>query len=140
MSGEISSFGTFLKIGNGGTPTETFATVLNVGDIEGPDLSLDSSPDGWSEHIGTILNGGEVSFPVNYIPGAATHDMETGLQADMINRTKRNFQLVYPDVDGNGYAFTALVTGFKVKAPVKGTLRADVKLKITGDVTELTPA
>lgn len=141
---ELSSFGTFLKIGNGGTPTETFATVVNVGDIEGPDMSLDteevtshSSTDGWSEHIGTILNGGEVSFPINYIPGAATHDMDTGLQADMINRTKRNFQLVYPDVAGNGYAFAALVTGFKAKAPVKGALRADLKLKITSAVTEL---
>ena len=140
---EISSFGTQLKIGDGGTP-ETFASVLNVGDIDGPDMSLDTeetthhgSVDGWSEFIGTILNGGEVSTKVWYVPGEATHDMETGLQADMINRVKRNFQLVYPDAGENGYAFAALVTGWKVGAPVKGVLTADLKLKISGPVTEL---
>lgn len=139
---ELSSFGTFLKIGDGGSP-ETFATVLNVGDIEGPDLSLDTddvtshSSSGWSEFAGTILNGGEVSTTVNYLPTEATHDMETGLQADMLNRVKRNFQLVYPDPGGSGYAFSALVTGFKPKAPVKGVLRADLKLKISGEVSAL---
>jgi hypothetical protein len=137
---ELSSFGTFLKIGDGGSP-ETFATIANVGDIDGPDLSLETddvtshSSDGWSEHIGTILNGGDVSFPINYVPSEATHNLTTGLQADMINRVKRNFQLVYPDPGGNGYQFTAFVNGFKAKAPVKGALRADVKLKISGAVT-----
>ena len=147
MSGELSSFGTFLKIGDGGSPTETFATVVNVGDLDGPDMSLDtedvtshSSTDGWAEFVGTILSGGEVSFQVNYIPTEATHDMETGLQADMIARTKRNFQLVYPDASGNGYEFAALVTGFKPKARVKGVLRADVKLKISGVVSAIVPA
>jgi hypothetical protein len=143
MSDALSSFGTFLKAGDGGSP-ETFATVVNVGDIDGPDMSLDTeettnhgSVDGWGEFIGTILNGGEVGFPINYIPGDPTHDMNTGLQADMINRTVRNYQLVYPDPGGNGYQFAALVTGFKPGAPVKGKLTADVKLKISGPVSEI---
>lgn len=143
MSDAYSSFGTFLKIGDGLSP-ETFATVVNVGDIDGPDMSLDTeeitnhgSLNGWSEHIGTILNGGEVGFPINFLPTDPTHDMNTGLQADMINRTVRNFQLVYPDPGGNGYAFAALVTGFKPGAAVKGKLTADVKLKISGPVTEI---
>mgnify|MGYP006921333471 FL=1 len=140
---ELSSFGTQLKIGDGATP-ETFASVLNVGDIDGPDMSLDTeettnhgSPNGWDEHKGTILRGGEVSTKVWYVPGEATHDMETGLQADMINRVKRNFQLVYPTDVPSGYAFSALVTGFKPGAPVKGVLTAELKLKISGEVTEI---
>jgi hypothetical protein len=143
MTDALSSFGTFLKTGDGGTP-ETFATIANVGDIDGPDMSLATeevtnhgSTNGWDEFIGTILSGGEVSFPINYLPTEATHDMTTGLQADMVNRTKRNFQLVYPDPGGNGYQFSALVTGFKPKAPVKGKLTADVKLKISGEVSEI---
>jgi hypothetical protein len=142
MTDSVTSFGTFLKIGDGGTP-ETFATIVNVGDLDGPDLSLDTeditnhSGDGWSEFAGTILNGGEVSFQINYLPTEATHNLDTGLQADMLNRVKRNFQLVYPDPGGNGYKFAALVTGFKAKAPVKGVLRADVKLKISGKVEKI---
>lgn len=143
MTDAISSFGVLLKVGDGGTP-ETFASVMNVGDVDGPDLSLDTeeitnhgSANGWDEHVGTILRGGELSTSVNFLPTDATHDMATGLQANMINRTKRNFQLIYPDGGSNGYQFTALVTGWKALAPVKGVLRADLKLKLTGQVIEL---
>lgn len=144
MTNAISSFGTFLKKGDGGSPTEVFATIAEVGDIEGPDMSLateevthQGSPGGWDEYVGTILSGGEISFPINYYPSDSTHDMVTGVQADMVNRVKRNFQLVYPDPGGNGYQFKALVTGFKPKGAVKGKLTADVKLKITGPVSEI---
>lgn len=142
MSDAISSFGTLFKVGDGATPTETFATVAEVGDIDGPDMSLATeevtnhgSVDGWDEFIGTILSGGEVGMPINYVPTEATHNMTTGLQADMINKTRRNFQLVFPD--SSGYQFAALVTGFKSKAPVKGKLSADIKLKISGPVSEI---
>lgn len=143
MSDAISSFGTLLKKGDGATP-ETFATIAEVQDIDGPDKSLATeevthhgSTGGWDEFIGTILSGGEVSFPLNFIPSDPTHDGSTGLQADMESRTKRNFQLIYPDSGNNGYAFAALVTGFKPTAVVKGKLSADVKLKISGPVTEI---
>jgi len=144
MTDAISSFGTFLKKGDGATPTETFATIAEVGDIEGPDMSLATeevthhgSTGGWDEFVGTLLSGGEVTFPLNFLPSNATQDGVTGLQADMKNRTRRNFQIVYPDAGSNGFAFAALVTGVKPKAPVKGKLAADVKLKISGPVTEI---
>jgi hypothetical protein len=139
----LNSFGTLLQQGDGETP-ETFTTIANVGDIDGPDMSLDTeevtnhgSEDGWDEHEGTILRGGEVGFPINYLPTESTHDMETGLQADMINRVRRNYRLIYPDADENGYQFKGIVTGFKPKAPVKGILRSDIKFKLTGPVTAL---
>ncbi len=146
MTDAISSFGTFLKKGDGASPTEAFATIAEVGDIDGPDMSLATeevthhgSVNGWDEFVGTILSGGEVTFPINFLPSDATHDAATGLQADMVGRTKRNFRIVYPDPGGSGYQFKALVTGFKPKAPVKGKLSADVKLKISGPVTEIAP-
>jgi predicted secreted protein len=141
MTDAISSFGTLLKMGNGAV-SETFTTVGEVLDIDGPDLSLDTedvtshdSANGWSEHIGTILNGGEVSFSLNFVPTDPTHDASTGLQADMIARTLRHFQIVLPDAGTTTYAFSALVTGFKATEPVKGKLGADVKLKISGSVS-----
>lgn len=143
MTDAMSSFGTFLKKGDGGSP-ETFATIAEVGDIDGPDMSLETeevthhgSTGGWDEFVGTILSGGEVSFPINFLPSDPTHDAVTGVQADMVNRTKRNFQVVYPDAGGNGFQFAALVTGFKPKAPVKGKLSAEIKLKISGPVAEI---
>lgn len=137
----ISSFGTLLKKGDGGSP-EVFTTIAEVLDIEGPDESLETedvtshdSTSGWVEKIGTLLDGGEVSFEVNFVPTNATHDSTTGLRADMINRTRRNFQMVLPDAGTTTYAFAALVTNVKPSEPVKGALRAEVTLEISGVVT-----
>lgn len=139
--GAKASFGTFLKIGDGGGP-ESFTTILDVADISGPSLALDtedatthSSPNAWREFIATLLNGGEVTFTINYDPNAATHNATTGLIRDQKNRTLRNFQLVFP-VSGNPtWAFAAFVTGFEPKAPVDSKLTAACKLKISGQPT-----
>ena len=140
-SGAISSFGTLLKIGDGGG-TEVFTTIAEVLDISGPGLSQEteevtnhSSTAGWDEHIGTILRGGEVSFDVNFIPTENTQDAGAGLINDMENRTRRNFRIVFPDSGATTWNFAALVTAFEPSAPVQGALRASVSLLITGQPT-----
>jgi len=141
MSNAVSSFGTLLKIGDGGDP-ESFTTIAEVKDISGPSLSLateevtnHSSPAGFREYTGTLLDAGEVTFDINFIPTDSTHNASTGLIADMVNRTKRNFQLVFPDAGNTTWQFTALVTGFELSEPVEGTLSASVTLRITGQPT-----
>lgn len=140
MTDAISSHGTLLKMGNGATP-ETFSTIAEVEDIDGPDMSLNTedvthhgSTGGWEEHVGTTLSGGDVGFAINYVPTAPT---QAALVTAMTNREETNFQVVYPNAGADGFGFAALVTSFKPKAPVKGKLAADVKLKITGPVTPL---
>ena len=141
MSDAISAFGTLLKIGDGGDP-ESFTTIAEVKDISGPSLSLateeitnHSSPGGWREFIGTLLDAGEVTFDINFIPTHSTHNASTGLIADMVNKVKRNFQLVFPDAGNTTWNFTALITGFELSEPVEGTLSASVTLRITGQPT-----
>ena len=143
-TGALSSFGTFLKIGNGGTPTETFTTIAEVRDISGPAFALgtedvtnhDSA--GWREHIPTIIEAGQVTFDLNF-KGDATQGFGSGsLYDDMVDKTKRNFQIVLPSGVGatnDTGAFAAYVTGFELSAPVEGVLSASVTLQITGAVT-----
>lgn len=140
-TGAKSSFGTYLKIGNGAT-SETFATIAEVLDIEGPTLELETedvtshdSTDGWAEHIGTILNGGEVSFEMNWLPANATQSFTAGLLKDMVSRTLRNFQLVVPAAASLTWSFAALVTGFEPDLPVKGAQKASITLLISGKPT-----
>jgi hypothetical protein len=141
MTSAISSFGTLVKKGDGGSP-ESFTTIAELLDIEGPEMELDteevtshSSTDGWAEYIGTILDAGEVSFEVNYVPTNATHNATTGLIKDMTARTKRNFTLVFPDSGNTTWSFTALVTSVGPTAPVRGALRGKIGLKLTGKPT-----
>ena len=141
MSNATSSFGTLLKIGNAGT-TETFAAIAEVRDIKGPKLKLNtkevtnhSSTDGWREHIGTLLEAGEISFDLNWLPADTTQSYGAGLIKDMLARTKRNFQIVFPAASPLTWSFTALITGFNPTANVDGELLASVTLMITGKPT-----
>lgn len=135
----IKAQGTLLKRGDGATPTEVFTTIAEVKDISGPGLSLDTadvtthdSPGGWEEHIGTVLRSGEISFDIELDPALAGH---TGLRSDMIARTARNFELLFPNTGATVWSFTAIVTGFEPSAPVGDDLTASVTLKLTGQPT-----
>jgi len=141
MTSAINSFGTLLKIGDAATP-ENFTTIAEVADIGGPGLKANTedvthhgSSGGWEEKIVTTLAAGDVKFDLNFQPVASTHSQTSGLLRDMKNKTKRNFQLVFPDTGNTTWTFAAYVTGFEPKAPVKGKLSASVTLEITGQPT-----
>lgn len=140
MSNAISSYGTLLKVGDGAAP-ENFTAIAEVKDISGPSFSLGTeevtnySSNGWREFVATILDAGEISFDINFIPSETTHDVTTGLLADMVNKTKRNFQIEFPDTGATTWTFAAYVTGFELSEPVEGALGASVTLRITGQPT-----
>lgn len=138
----IAAFGTLLKLGDGGSPTESFTTIAEVTEIGGPELSLDTedgthhgSTGGWEEVIPTILRSGTVPFTIQYDPAGATHDASTGLLADMGDKTLRNFELVFPDTGSTTWSFSAYVVGFTPGAPHDGKLTAECSLKISGQPT-----
>ena len=134
----ISAHGTLLKKGDGATP-ETFATIAEVGDIDGPTLKsvmedfTTHGSGGNVEKKPVLFDGDTLKFPVQFVSSNATHDKTTGLVADRNNKTLRNFSVTFPD--SSGFTFAAYVGEIKFKAPVKGKLTADVTLEITGAIT-----
>ena len=133
----MAAFGTLLKVGDGATPTENFTTILQVQDLTPPaltvlteDATTHDSEDGFTEDVPTLLEMGDCTFGVLYVPTAATHNATTGLLKDALDKTLRNFELVYPEV--STWLFTAHVVKFAPKAPVKGLLAADVTLNVSG--------
>lgn len=137
MTQAKSSFGTLLQMGDGGAP-EAFTTVAEVLDISGPELARDteevtnhSSPSGYEEFISTIKRSGEVTFPINFIPGHATHDQSTGLIALIESGVLKNWRLIL-STTGSRWAFAALVTNFAGESPVVGKQGGNVTLKISG--------
>src|SRR5512139_478240 len=140
MSNGFAAYGTLLKIGNGGGTAETFATIAEVGDIDGPSMSVNtidmtnhSSPGARMEFKAGLIDSGEISFPINFIPTDDTHDDVVGIQKVMNDRDTWNWQMVFPDT--STVTFAAMVTAFGIKAPVAGKLSADVTLKISGQWT-----
>ena len=132
----MSAFGTLLKRGDGGSP-ENFTVIAEVGDIKPPAFSVDTeevthqqSPGGFKEYVATLLDAGEVTFDLNFIPTDTSHQ---ALLSDMQARVKRNYQVVFPE--GTTWTFSAFVTAFESDAPTGGKLSASVTLKVTGQPT-----
>lgn len=131
-------------VANGATvvevDAETFATLAEVKDIEGPDISLDTEDitphdavGGWEEYIPTILRSGEITFDLNFVPHNLQHgDFTGGLINLLKNRSRRNFRMVLPTSPAFAWTFAAYVTGFANSEPVGGVLGASVTLKVTG--------
>ncbi len=142
MTNALGAYGTLIKIGDGGGGGEVFTTIAEVNSIKGPGQELEtidstshSSPGAFREYIAGLLDAGEISLELNYIPTSATHHWTTGVVADQINRTKRNFQLVWPDATNTTLTIACFVTKFDPEAEVDGKLGAKIDLKITGQPT-----
>jgi len=137
----ISGFGTQLKMEDAGNPG-SYLTVAEVKDITGPgltaevaDLTSHSSSGAFREKLPTLLDPGEVTFDVNYVPTSATHNNSTGLVSLLRTRAKKNWQLVWPDTGETLWAFAGFVTGFEPGAPVGDLLTASVTITVTGAPT-----
>jgi hypothetical protein len=136
----LAAFGTLLKLGDTDGGGGSYTTIAEVLDIDGPSMSADtidtthhSSASAARQHIISLIDAGEVSFEVNFLPQDATHDENSGLIYVFKNRKKRGFQLVFdPSGTPMTLTFVGSVTGFGPSAPVEGKLTASVTLKVDG--------
>lgn len=136
-----TGFGTLFQVGDGGGP-EAFTTLAEVRSIDGPDMSLEfvdathmESPSNFREIIPTFLDAGEVSVDVNFLPNHATQDGATGVLADWLARTLRNFKIVWPDAGNPEWDFAGYVTGFSPAAPFDDRKSAQLTVRISGAPT-----
>lgn len=136
----LPAFGTLLKMGDGATPVESFATIANVMTIGGPEYTKDmlevtshDSPGGWKEFVGSLKDGGTLSLDINFDPANTTH--VALLQSLLDESQPTNWQLVFPDPAHTTWTIPAMVQKFGTSAPHDGKLGASVDLKIAGQPT-----
>lgn len=132
MSGAVAGPGWLLKH-NG-------SIIEEVIDISGPeqkaekdDVTNQSSPNFYKEWIPTLLDGGDVSFNANFVPGAS---VQGGLLSAMQARTLEDFTLTPPTpYAANVISFSAYVTDWDLKTPHSKKATLEVKLSVSGPVT-----
>ena len=131
---------TQLKLGNGASP-EVFSVVANVSNWNPLPMSVDtvdttshSNTDPWSRFIPTVLNGGEITADIFFLPDQAGHKQ---LLTNMVNRGTYNWIASFPIPSSSNvdYPFAAIIAGFAVTAQVKDAIKAQLKLKISGPIT-----
>ncbi len=141
MTLALDAYGTLLQRGDGASP-EVFTTIAEVTDISGPTLALDpldvtahTSPGAFREFVGGLLDGGEVTFTINYVPDNSSHDATAGLLSELEARAVSNYKLVFPDGSSTEWIFAAFLTAFEPAEPVDDRLSAEITLKLTGQPT-----
>lgn len=140
---ELPAYGTKIQVGNGASP-EVFTTIDNLGDIDGPGVSVNVN-DTTSHSTGSpyrgktpgLIDAGAISFPVFYNPTLPTHsDTNTiGLGYLFKNRIKRNFRIVGTDPSATTRQFLGFVSEFSESYPVEGIQTRDTTIEIDGAIT-----
>lgn len=135
-----SAKGTLQKIGDAASP-EIYTTIGQVRSISGPtttatvqDVTTHSTAGNWMEKLAVLIDPGTLSFPINYDPADATHQFASGMWADMIALTDRNFQTVFPAAMGQ-LDYGGFVTGHSFDVPVDNVLAANIEISIDGAIS-----
>lgn len=130
------------------SPTK-YVDIANLGDIAGPTRSYtvqDVSSHGKRARrkITTLLDEGNLSAPLWFIPGAGLEPTHTnakdGLQAIFERGDLRAYALRYNDELGTVKFFNAYLSKFSEKSPVAGVLNADVEFTIDDTIKTGTDA
>lgn len=133
-----SAFGTLLKLHDGVSTYTTIAELTSIG-VSGPtvetiDVTNHDSPSAYREFIPSLIDSGELTFEANWVPSNA---VQAQVRTDMVARTRRLFQLVYPTSPAKTHSFAGYITAFNVgNATVDDKLTVSGTIKIDGPITE----
>jgi predicted secreted protein len=116
---------------------QTYTTVAECRSITGPGYTGDtvevtnhSSVGAFREHIASLLDGGNLTFDMNFIPTEATQDQTNGLMSKYLTRARTSFRLLMRD--GSYLDFQGFVTGMGLTFPIDNVQTASVTVKVTG--------
>jgi len=134
MTQAAIGFGTFLKFRTSTGP-DVFTTIgeqTNVTPfgiaVDSIDASHEGSPSATREFIPGLIDSGEVSFEIHYVPGgSAEASLMTALRTTQVCRT------VFPS--GAHADYSAFITELSPEAPLDDKMVMSVTMKITGVIT-----
>lgn len=126
-------YGSIFGIGDAASP-ELFPALAEVVNVTPPSDTVDvidathmASPNRTREFIEGLIDPGECSLDLNFIPGGAADDI---IQAWKAAGGRKNCRITYPnDVT---WTFAALLTGYEPAVPVDDKMSATLTLKVTG--------
>ncbi|MDB6177936.1 phage tail tube protein [Paracoccus sp. Z330] len=125
-------YGSQVRIGVGATPNWT--ELEFVGDIEMPDEQIDEievthmqSPGRRKQFISGLTDGGEVSIPMNYIPGSASDVLLLGLKA-----SGETVQVeITLTAAGTPETYAGFLKGYARTAPVNDKMMATATFRLS---------
>ncbi|RWR31354.1 phage tail protein [Sinirhodobacter populi] len=139
MSDGMIGYGSTVRIGRGATPV--FSEVKLVGDLDLPGQTADTvevthmkSPGRRKQFIAGLIDSGEISVPVNHIPGSET-DV---LLREILTSGEEVLLEITLGVSTVTDTFVAILTGYARSAPVNDKMTATATFQLSGLVENAT--
>ena len=136
----LPAINTYLYLGTTASPPVYSTPIANVGDYTGPgmskavvDVTSHSNTVPWREKITTLIDGGDLTLPLYFIPSDTGHQALLAVFATNGFSGIRWFQLAFSDGTSEWH-FQASISKWSTKEPVAGVVTADVTFTITGQV------
>lgn len=126
-----------------GSPA-AYATIANAYDFTLPTkantVETTNFCDAWIRRFPTLLDMGNITFKVYFIPLEPTHNnttasTTTGLRYLMINKILTTFKIVYPDGSSTSDSFPAYVTDVSIDGKVGDVFHGSIQLSNNGAPT-----
>jgi len=133
-------YGSVFEIEDDNSPG-IYVAMAEVTNITPPAATLDQidvthmqSPNRRREFISGLIDGGEASFDMNFVPGSTSDDRLFALLTLPVGQSRRrNLRISYPN--GVTWSFAGELTGYEPTIPVDDKMTATVTFKVTGDLT-----
>ena len=133
-------YGSVFEVANENSPNDftAMAEVTNItpphADVDQVDVTHMQSPNRYREFIDGLIDAGECSFDINFVPGNATDDRLfelLGLPTGVTNA--RNCRISFPN--GTTWSFLGTLTGYEPDVPTDDKMTATVTFKVSGPIS-----
>lgn len=136
--------GTILKYSSVATPP-AFANISQVRSITGPtvkpkivDVTTHDTPGYWARKMTVLIEGGDISFEMNWSPADATHAFSSGLWSSMTQLGIGAMSMQFPNGFGT-MIFKGYVSQHEFSVPVDNVLSTKIQWAITDDIRTSLP-
>jgi predicted secreted protein len=139
-SSALLGYGSVFEIISDSSP-DLYVALAEVKSITPPSADVDQvevthmqSPGRYREFVSGLIDSGEASFEMNFIPGSTSDqrifellNLPTGVSR------RRSCRISYPN--GRTWTFDGEITGYEPDIPFDDAMTATVTLKVSGAVT-----
>lgn len=132
-------YGSLFEIEDENSP-QSFVALAEVLNITPPTMTVDAidvthmqSPGRRREFVSGLINPGECSFEMNYVPGSESDDrLNAILDLPVGEDRSRRCRITYPN--GVTHTFSGELTGYEPNVPTEDKMTATVTFTVSGDV------
>jgi len=120
---------------------DNMVDIAEVTNITPPSFSLDqidvthmASPNGTREFIPGLIDPGEASLDINFVPGNAS-DLRIQELLNLTGSAVRSRQMRITFPNHVTWTFQGVVTGYEPTVPVDDKMAATITIKVTGQIS-----